>query len=192
VGSLAPQSVFQSANGVLHFALELISFAFAFELAVAGYLSDNFLQFALGLLSRALDAIFVHHNGLQYFERSRIIDRGTRYATEISDRYYTDTAWPSRLCSPPYRTSSRLEAKMKTLIGCAAVFLILATATSAEAKGCIKGALVGGTAGHFAGHHGLLGAAAGCVIGRHQANKRAKMQHSQTGRGAAQSDWPRR
>jgi uncharacterized membrane protein YccF (DUF307 family) len=29
----------------------------------------------------------------------------------------------------------------------------LATATSAEAKGCIKGALVGGTAGHFAGHH---------------------------------------
>ena len=64
---------------------------------------------------------------------------------------------------------------MKTLIGCAAVFLILATATSAEAKGCIKGALVGGTAGHFAGHHGLLGAAAGCVIGRHQANKRAKI-----------------
>ena len=72
---------------------------------------------------------------------------------------------------------------MKTLIGCVAVFLILATATSAEAKGCIKGALVGGTAGHFAGHHGVLGAAAGCVIGRHQANKRAKMQHSQTGRG---------
>jgi hypothetical protein len=51
VGSLAPQSVSQSANGVLHFALELISFAFAFELAV-GYLSDNFLHFALGLLSR--------------------------------------------------------------------------------------------------------------------------------------------
>jgi hypothetical protein len=63
---------------------------------------------------------------------------------------------------------------MKTLIGCAAVFLILATATSAEAKGCIKGALVGGTAGHFAGHHGLIGAAAGCVVGRLQANKRAK------------------
>lgn len=56
VGSLAPQSVFQSANGVLHLALELISFAFAFELAVAGYLSSNFLHFALGLLSRALDA----------------------------------------------------------------------------------------------------------------------------------------
>src|SRR6266481_3137440 len=79
-GSLAPQSVFQPANGVLHFALELISSAFAFELAVAGYLSDNFLHFALGLLSRALDAIFVHHNGLQYFERSRTIDGRNRYA----------------------------------------------------------------------------------------------------------------
>ena len=54
------------------------------------------------------------------------------------------------------------------------------TVTSAEAKGCIKGALVGGTASQFAGHHGLLGAAAGCVIGRHE---RAKMQHNQTGRG---------
>jgi hypothetical protein len=72
---------------------------------------------------------------------------------------------------------------MKTLIGCAAVLLILATATSAEAKGCIKGAVVGGTAGHFAGHHGLIGAAAGCAIGRHEANKRAKMQHIQTRRG---------
>jgi hypothetical protein len=71
---------------------------------------------------------------------------------------------------------------MKTLIGCVAVFLTLATVTSAEAKGCIKGALVGGTAGHVAGHHGLLGAATGCVIGRHEANKRAKMQHNQTGR----------
>jgi hypothetical protein len=93
------------------------------------------------------------------------------------------TALGPRAYVPAIPDESRLEAKMKTLIGCAAVFLILATATSAEAKGCIKGAVVGGTAGHFAGHHGLLGAAAGCVIGRHQANKRAKMQHNQTGRG---------
>ena len=62
VESLAPQSVLQSANSVLHFALELISLAVAFELAVAGYLSNDFLHFALGLLGRALDAIF----GLQY------------------------------------------------------------------------------------------------------------------------------
>jgi hypothetical protein len=72
---------------------------------------------------------------------------------------------------------------MKTHVGCAAIFLTLATVTSAEAKGCIKGAVVGGAAGHFAGHHGLLGAAAGCAIGRHEANKRARMQRDQTGQG---------
>ena len=72
---------------------------------------------------------------------------------------------------------------MKAIISCAAVFLTLATVTTADAKGCLKGAVVGGTAGHFAGHHGILGAAAGCVIGRHQANKRARMQENQTPRG---------
>ena len=50
---------------------------------------------------------------------------------------------------------------MKAIISCAAAFLILATVTTADAKGCLKGAVVGGTAGHFAGHHGILGAAAG-------------------------------
>lgn len=44
------------------------------------------------------------------------------------------------------------------------------TSGGAEAKGCIKGAIVGGVAGHMAGH-GKLGAAAGCVIGHHEANK---------------------
>ena len=43
---------------------------------------------------------------------------------------------------------------------------------AAEAKGCIKGAIVGGIAGHMAGH-GKVGAVAGCVIGHHEANKRA-------------------
>jgi hypothetical protein len=57
---------------------------------------------------------------------------------------------------------------MKAIISCAAVFLTLATVTTAEAKGCLKGAVVGGTAGHFAGHHGVIGAAAGCIIGRHE------------------------
>ena len=72
---------------------------------------------------------------------------------------------------------------MKAIISCAAAFLILATVTTADAKGCLKGAVVGGTAGHFAGHHGILGAAAGCVICHHQANKRARMQDNQTPRG---------
>ncbi|WP_198030312.1 hypothetical protein [Bradyrhizobium sp. Tv2a-2] len=48
--------------------------------------------------------------------------------------------------------------------------LSLASVGSADAKGCIKGAIVGGVAGHIAGH-GKAGAAAGCVIGHHEANK---------------------
>ena len=46
---------------------------------------------------------------------------------------------------------------------------LLAAAPFAQAKGCVKGALLGGAAGHVAGHHGLLGAAAGCAIGHHHA-----------------------
>jgi len=47
----------------------------------------------------------------------------------------------------------------------------------AHARGCLKGALVGGLAGHYMGHHGFLGAAAGCLIGRHEAEKSAQ-RHS--------------
>jgi len=65
---------------------------------------------------------------------------------------------------------------MKALIGCVAIIFALATVTSADAKGCIKGAVVGGVAGHYAGHHGILGAAGGCIVGRHEAKKRAQMQ----------------
>jgi uncharacterized protein YcfJ len=58
---------------------------------------------------------------------------------------------------------------MKTVLAAACV-LALASISPAEAKGCIKGAIVGGVAGHMAGH-GKVGAAAGCVIGHHEANK---------------------
>ena len=60
-----------------------------------------------------------------------------------------------------------------------AVLAFAAGITSADAKGCIKGALVGGVAGHYTVHHGWLGAAAGCVIGRHEAKKRARLQQAQ-------------
>ncbi len=53
---------------------------------------------------------------------------------------------------------------------CAAA-VSFAFAPVADAKGCIKGAIVGGVAGHMAGH-GKLGAAAGCVVGHHEANKK--------------------
>jgi hypothetical protein len=49
--------------------------------------------------------------------------------------------------------------------------VVLGAPVPANAKGCIKGAVVGGIAGHYAHHHGLLGAAAGCVIGHHEAKK---------------------
>ena len=68
---------------------------------------------------------------------------------------------------------------MKTLIGCAGIVLALTTISSADAKGCIKGAVVGGIAGHYVEHHGLIGAAAGCIIGRHEAKERARLQREQ-------------
>jgi len=52
-------------------------------------------------------------------------------------------------------------------------------AAPAFAKGCIKGAFVGGVAGHYAHHHGLLGAAAGCAIGHHYANKHQREMEQQ-------------
>lgn len=64
---------------------------------------------------------------------------------------------------------------MKAIIGATAFALAIAmAAVPANAKGCIKGAVVSGAAGHVAGHHGILGAAAGCAISHHEANKKAK------------------
>ena len=58
----------------------------------------------------------------------------------------------------------------------AGALALFAQVDTAAAKGCIKGAIVGGIAGHYAGHHGMAGAAAGCVIGHHEANKKAREQ----------------
>jgi hypothetical protein len=60
--------------------------------------------------------------------------------------------------------------KWMLVTACAAA-ISLACVPGALAKGCIKGAVVGGAAGHMAGH-GKLGAAAGCVVGHHEANKK--------------------
>src|SRR3954447_6419043 len=66
-----------------------------------------------------------------------------------------------------------MESKMKGLVIASALVLgaMLLPTGQAQAKGCIKGALVGGTAGHFMGHHGVLGAMAGCAVGHHRAAK---------------------
>ncbi|MGM4896432.1 hypothetical protein [Tardiphaga sp. 839_C3_N1_4] len=73
---------------------------------------------------------------------------------------------------------------MKKLLLCTVVAGLAFSSVAAEAKGCIKGAIIGGIAGHYAGH-GKVGVVAGCVIGRHEANKadaeRAqKAQHPQS------------
>jgi uncharacterized protein YcfJ len=59
---------------------------------------------------------------------------------------------------------------MRKLLLCTTVMGLALWSAAAEAKGCIKGAIIGGIAGHYAGH-GKVGAVAGCVIGRHEANK---------------------
>ena len=69
---------------------------------------------------------------------------------------------------------------MRAIIKCSAIILALAAVTPADAKGCLKGALIGGVAGHYTVHHGLLGAAAGCIIGHHEAKKRARMERERT------------
>ena len=93
---------------------------------------------------------------------------------------------PLALCCP--RTHIASEPKRRTRVaerrsennegdfffGCALALGMAVTASPADAKGCIKGALVGGVAGHYAGHHGLLGAAAGCVVGHHLAEARGR------------------
>jgi len=64
---------------------------------------------------------------------------------------------------------------MRTCLYVAAFSLALAGMVEpAAAKGCLRGAFMGGVAGHYVAHHGVLGAAAGCLIGRHEANKRER------------------
>jgi uncharacterized protein YcfJ len=65
--------------------------------------------------------------------------------------------------------------------------LLIAT-NSAQAAGCLKGAVVGGIAGHVAGHHAIVGAMAGCAIGHHMAKNAAKAREQpQSTQGRPQS-----
>jgi hypothetical protein len=70
--------------------------------------------------------------------------------------------------------------------------MMLATmgaSSPADAKGCLKGAVAGGAVGHYAGHHGLLGAAAGCLIGRHEAGQREREQDKARRHGASDNQY---
>lgn len=69
------------------------------------------------------------------------------------------------------------------------VIILALGAPAAHAKGCLKGAVVGGIAGHYAGHHGVVGAAAGCVVGRHEAKKvESERMHEQKNRQLQNSE----
>lgn len=50
--------------------------------------------------------------------------------------------------------------------------LAFATAGTANAAGCLKGAVVGGVAGH----HVVVGAVGGCMVGRYLAKQHAQHQ----------------
>jgi hypothetical protein len=56
----ASKSVLDTANRVLNLASDLISLAFTFELTVTRDLAGNLFHFALRLLYRAFNAVFIH------------------------------------------------------------------------------------------------------------------------------------
>jgi len=74
------------------------------------------------------------------------------------------------------------------VVGTALLSLSLMPA-GVEAKGCLKGAAVGGVAGHLVGKgHGVAGAAAGCAIGHHEADKKEKKAAQQSNTGNDKND----
>jgi outer membrane lipoprotein SlyB len=72
----------------------------------------------------------------------------------------------------------------RTLTALAIATMLVGGANTAQA-GCVTGAVVGGIAGHALGHHGLVGAAAGCVVGHEMAVKKKRRQTAE--RAAARS-----
>ncbi|MBB2964682.1 hypothetical protein [Methylobacterium sp. R2-1] len=63
---------------------------------------------------------------------------------------------------------------MKIATIMATATLLVAGSVQAEAKGCIKGAIIGGVAGHYLADRGVVGAVAGCLGGRYLANRAAR------------------
>jgi hypothetical protein len=69
-----------------------------------------------------------------------------------------------------------MKAKAIMLVIAPLALAALAVPHSANAAGCLKGAVVGGVVGHYAGHHGLLGAGVGCAYEHHEATKRMRQR----------------
>jgi hypothetical protein len=73
----------------------------------------------------------------------------------------------------------------KLLLVPAVLALVAGAAPQAEARGCIKGAIVGGVAGHYIAGRGGMGALAGCLGGRALANRRANRESGYGRRGGS-------
>lgn len=69
---------------------------------------------------------------------------------------------------------------LPTAAAALALAAVFGGAGPAQSAGCLKGAAVGGVAGRMAGH-GVLGAAAGCAVGRHEANQAARALLTESG-----------
>lgn len=63
---------------------------------------------------------------------------------------------------------------MRTSVTAIALVCLVSISGAASAAGCLKGAAVGGVGGHLLGKHAVIGAAAGCAVGTHEANKKAR------------------
>ena len=78
----------------------------------------------------------------------------------------------------------------------AIAIMTLMSVGAAEAKGCIKGAIIGGVAGHYLAERGVVGAVAGCLAGRALANRQARRDVDYGSRvrdpGYGQRGYPRR
>jgi hypothetical protein len=72
------------------------------------------------------------------------------------------------------RKSLRLAAACAALLPLAAM-----VPTTAEAKGCLRGAAAGAVAGHMAHHHAIAGAMIGCAAVHHHYAKKAHAQAAQ-------------
>jgi outer membrane lipoprotein SlyB len=83
-------------------------------------------------------------------------------------------------CQGQHRSNERGSEMKSKAIGLVACVVSLAIAGQANAAGCMKGAAAGGVAGHFVGKgHAVAGAAGGCAVGHHMANKKAKENSAQ-------------
>jgi hypothetical protein len=117
------------------------------------------------------------NQGLNYRAPARIRAAFVRLAREAQRaRAAPNAGTGTGPCLLRLRHRIRRRRSMKSLAAIAAALLICGATSAANAKGCIKGAVVGGVAGHYAGHHGVLGAAAGCLYGRHHAKEQQQQE----------------